>query len=428
MKKKTENKMMWGYRTYQEWRAKKLSDCNAYDVDIFNANLDDLKSLTMENFESSLCVFIAEVNKVNGEDYPGMTLYQLSVSIQKYLNEKGIDWKLVDGSNFKQYRIVLDNAMKERALANIGMVKKQAQFIPHNFQESLWQKGVLGEHEPEILRDTVLFLIGINCGLHAVEEHHDLHRDAPDKCSQFSFQRNEKGIRCLVYTEDTVTKMNDGGLKHIRKDRKVVWVHPAKDVNRCTVRLVEKYMSLCPEVGPKNKPNFYLRPLEKRNPAQWYSTRVVGVNTLRKVTAKLLKSAELDGYFTNHSLRRSGTTRLFQAGVDRKLIKEYTGHVSDAVDQYQVTSDKQRQHMSEVIAGESNENSPKESVKAKESMLCKSVEVKVTGSNSGEIECSVKENNVKMSQSERIGQLVSKMLEGRTSGKAIIKLEVEFVK
>ena len=49
------------------------------------------------------------------------------------------------------------------------------------------------------------------------------------------------------------------------------------------------------------------------------------MNTLRKVVEKLLKSAELDGYFTNHSLRRSGTTRLFQVGVERKLSRNILG-------------------------------------------------------------------------------------------------------
>ena len=43
-------------------------------------------------------------------------------------------------------------------------------------------------------------------------------------------------------------------------------------------------------------------------------------------------------------------TRLFQAGVDRKLVKEYSGHRSDALDQYQITSDKQKQMISEVLA------------------------------------------------------------------------------
>ena len=68
------------------------------------------------------------------------------------------------------------------------------------------------------------------------------------------------------------------------------------------------------------------------------------MNTLHKVVGKMLKSAELDGYFTNHSLHRSGTSRLFQAGIDRKIVKEYTGHVSDAVDKYQITSAEQKKN------------------------------------------------------------------------------------
>ena len=74
--------------------------------------------------------FIPEVTKVNGEGlYPGKTLYQLCTSIQKYLNINKIPWKLVKGSEFSDLQTVLDNVMKERAQANIGMVKKQAQIM-----------------------------------------------------------------------------------------------------------------------------------------------------------------------------------------------------------------------------------------------------------------------------------------------------------
>ena len=52
---------------------------------------------------------------------------------------------------------------------------------------------------------------------------------------------------------------------------------------------------------------------------------------LPKTVKNLLKEANIEGYFTNHSCR-SSTTKLFQAGVDKKLIKEITGHHSDAVD------------------------------------------------------------------------------------------------
>ena len=66
----------------------------------------------------------------------------------------------------------------------------------------------------------------------------------------------------------------------------------------------------------------------------------------------MLKNAGLDGYFTNHSLRRTCVTRLFQTGTDVKLIKEITGHVSDSVHKYQTTSSDQRMHLSSIIQGD----------------------------------------------------------------------------
>ena len=54
-----------------------------------------------------------------------------------------------------------------------------------------------------------------------------------------------------------------------------------------------------------------------------------------------MKTAGIEGFFTNHSARHTGGTHLFRAGVQRKLIKESTGHTSDAVDKYQLTSHEQ---------------------------------------------------------------------------------------
>ena len=301
-----------------------------------------------------MCKFLAGVTKVkDGSDYPGKTLYHICVSIQKHLWLNGKKWKLVEGCEFGQIRTVLDNLMKDRASRNIGLIKKQAEVIPCDFQNSLWDTGVLGKDTPDKLRSTVLFLIGINVGLCAGDEHYNLCRDAPGCPSQLSFKQNSEGVRCLVYTEDSVTKTNDGGLRHMQKERKVVWVYPSENSIKCPVRLVDKYMSLVPPVTAKSKKhNFYLRSLEKVSPAQWYSEQVLGLNNIKGVVKSLLKSAKLDGYFTNHSLRCTSTTRLFREGVDRKLIKEFTGHTSDAVDLYQVTSDKQREVMSKIVGGE----------------------------------------------------------------------------
>ena len=161
--------------------------------------------------------------------------------------------------------------MKEHAKANIGMIKRQAEVISTDVEDKLWETGMLGEQMPDQLRNTVLFLIGMNVGLRPCDEHYDLRRDAPNLPSQLQFKRNSKGVRCLVYQEDSNTKTNDGGLAHMHKECKTVWVYPSKNSECCPVRIIDKYMSLLPAIKSTTKKfNFYLRSLEKYNPAQWY--------------------------------------------------------------------------------------------------------------------------------------------------------------
>ena len=90
-----------------------MTDCENLDINIFDANLENLESVRKMNLEHALCIFIVEVKKGNGEEYPGKTLYQLTVSIQRYLNENNLHRKLVDGPDFKNFMVVLDNIMKE---------------------------------------------------------------------------------------------------------------------------------------------------------------------------------------------------------------------------------------------------------------------------------------------------------------------------
>ena len=142
----------------------------------------------------------------------------------------------------------------------------------------------------------------------------------------------------------------------MKKERKVVWIKPNKNVNRCPVRIVHKYLSLLPKGGIK--PNLYLHSMKHPKPHVWYTTSPLGINRVRSVVKDMLKDAGLDGFFTNHSLRRTAATRLFQAGQNVKFIKEVTGHVSNAVENYETTSDEQRMVISSIIQGEKPVNEP----------------------------------------------------------------------
>ena len=172
--------------------------------------------------------------------------------------------------------------------------------------------------------------------------------------------------------------------------------------------------------------NFYLRSLAKKpSLTQWYGEQVVGLNTLRKVTGNLLKSVHLDGHFTNHSLRRSGMSRLFQSGVDPKLIREFTGHRSDALHDYEVTSDQQRQQMSNIIQGEVCSETKKNELKCKQD-VSNDLEISVHNkSDAGCLGCSCNNQNVKLSETEKLGSVIEQILKSNKGGKAKIKIEIE---
>ena len=153
--------------------------------------------------------------------------------------------------------------------------------------------------------------------------------------------------------------------------------------------------------------------------------RVMGIHAIRKTVEEMLKSAELDGFFSDHSLRCSSTTRLFNAGVDRKLIKEFMGHSSDVVDLYQITSHDQRAAMSKIIEGKKTSYECEVSVESGVSTgNCLEIEVCNKGK-MNQLGCSCTCQNVNLKDTRGIGQLVNDMLDGKKFATAKIKLEIE---
>ena len=86
----------------------------------------------------------------------------------------------------------------------------------------------------------------------------------------------------------------------------------------CFIRLFKKYRSLCP-------PNAHLLP---PTPPLPHPGLLVFLSTcgpphpLSNTVARLCKSAGIEGYKTNHSLRATSTSRLCQSGVDEQLVMD----------------------------------------------------------------------------------------------------------
>ena len=105
----------------------------------------------------------------------------------------------MESDDFKDLKIVLDNAMKERSDVKIGVTVKQAELITYDMEKRLWQKGVLCEDTPEKLRNTVPFLLGVNIYPCTVDGHYNFCRSIPRNPGQISFEMNSKSIMCMVW-------------------------------------------------------------------------------------------------------------------------------------------------------------------------------------------------------------------------------------
>ena len=63
-----------------------------------------------------------------------------------------------------------------------------------------------------------------------------------------------------------------------------------------------------------------------------------------------MAEAGIEGHFRNHSTRKSTCTRLFQKGVDPQLIKEQTGHKSEAIMRYKKSNIQMKKQVSDMLS------------------------------------------------------------------------------
>ena len=230
--------------------------------------------------------------------------------------------------------------------------REKAEPISNEDEELLWKRGILGDSNPEQLVNTLLYLNGVHFALRAADEHENLKVN----CQFEVLYDSQVGLKYLKYQEMS-SKCNQGGLtSRFNEPKKGRTYQNVVNPDRCLVRLFEKYMSHRPDHDPRCSRDFYLRPLSVPNGNVWYSCQPKGRHSIEKIVKEMCNKIGLTGRRTNHSLRASTATRLFEQGVDEQLICEKTGHRSVAVRGYKRTSSNQLNTLSNLLYGNVKEN------------------------------------------------------------------------
>ena len=123
----------------------------------------------------------------------------------------------------------------------------------------------------------------------------------------------------------------------------------ATGCERCPVKLLSKYFSLCPAHACLPDSPSYIQPANLISTETWYKNQPVGVNKFMKT---MTENAGITGKKTNHSARKTMITKLVEQDINPLHVAQLSGHKNlKSIDSYSVTSKKQQRRMSHLISG-----------------------------------------------------------------------------
>ena len=276
---------------------------------------------------------------------PLRVLYHTVCGILQYLRQnRKPEVDFFWDKKFTQFQMVLDSEMKCLKASGVQNRKQKAELLTVEDEKTLWEKGVLGDHSPQALLNTVFYQNGVNFALRSGGKHRQLRFK---NCQIWVVEK--PGQRTFLEYNEDVSKNNPRGLKGRKTRPKTVVQHGnLENPAWCPVRIFKLHSQLCPSTRPDDA--FHLQPLTKPSADCWYSSKNIGHNSLNKMVMRMCSAAGINGYKTNHSPRTTTATCLYHTQVDEQLIMERTGHRSlDGVRSYKRTGKEQHAALSDII-------------------------------------------------------------------------------
>uniref|UniRef100_T1JUA8 ZMYM2-like/QRICH1 C-terminal domain-containing protein n=1 Tax=Tetranychus urticae TaxID=32264 RepID=T1JUA8_TETUR len=293
----------WAKKMWLDWRSSRKSDPESESPPecIYGMKKKD-------EVDKWVTRFILEVRNANGEEYNPTSLKCLAAAIQRILRSNGYDGPglMTNGS---PVCVALNAKLKHLKSNGIGLEVKRADTINEVDERKLWDKKILDMETSKGLLNCVFFYNGKVLALRGRSEHYNL------KIEQFIFKVDSNGTKFVEFWP-MIRKNDQGIIKHSKIRKESIKQFDTNNDNSY-YKILDKYISCLPvSNGP-----FYHRPIkEKAGPC--YSLQILGINTIGGLLKNMFDDAEInDGRrITNHGLRATSTTTLFEAGFSQRTI------------------------------------------------------------------------------------------------------------
>ncbi|XP_011407854.1 PREDICTED: glutamine-rich protein 1-like [Amphimedon queenslandica] len=340
----------WAVKVFYSWM-----ECRNVQVPQDLIPADILKSPDPHVLCKFLRCFVLEVRKEDGTMYPPSSIRSILGGLHRVLRENGATFSIFDKDDpiFREFALTLDTVTSQLHSEGIGAKRNKALVIPFEHEVIFWDKGIIGYGSPKSLMRAVFCGIGMHFVLRGVEEHRNLKIEQIERFpSDQSLYSSDTYYEYMEY----ISKNNIHRFKDINTTNKCVRAYAKPDNERCLVRLLDFYLSKL----PPDPPAFYLRPLLNipvSPDLPWYAKMPIGANTLKNVVPEISEEAGIGVRYTNHSLRATAITRMYDSGVPEKLIAEKSGHKSlKGLRAYEKTSTSQEKAAGDSITCEKSFN------------------------------------------------------------------------
>ena len=285
-----------------------------------NGLSENFEQLDKTELNNMLRYFYSEVRTLKGEKYSKSSLICLRAGIFRHLNTPPYS-KNVSHTNadFTSSNAVFVAVLKD--LKKSG--KDQATHWPPISEldlQILQRPSSFNQDDPRSLLYKVWWDIHYNFLRRGCQNDRELSTDS------FDLKRDSSGKLYLQLSHNELTKNHQGGAKKdvdvSRTPRMYQNVHnPAT----CPIRSYIKYMS------KRNQNQVALWQKPKKFPAAnpnepWYDNVAVGKGMLATFMSKISQKLNLSQIYKNHSIRSTGITTLFHAGVNTHHICNISGH------------------------------------------------------------------------------------------------------
>ena len=167
--KETKKDTAWCAKIWNDWSSQRNSSSASGE------HVPDIANMEITQLQRWMSRFVLEIRKKDGTPYPPESIYHIVCGIMRFVRLNGkpeVDF--FRDQAFAEFRTVLDAEMKRLKAAGIGSRAHKAEPLTPEEEEMLWEKGVLGDHSPQALLNTVFYQNDANFALRSGNEHRQL--------------------------------------------------------------------------------------------------------------------------------------------------------------------------------------------------------------------------------------------------------------